>query len=301
MSFMSSRLWAIKQVLRGISRAKGLFTLAFSLVTLTLTIPVFVLTVTLSMTEPLQSLPVEPQITVFTDLNISKANKNNLIARVKRHAYVAQVQLIGKEQAFAQLNENLGLKKANDREANPLPDLLIVTLDSNTPGDEIEKTAQNIEKLKGVDMVAYDSTWVSKLEAIKHSLTNLLKIFTTLTGILSFLVVTASVRLAVNPQKNELATLYLFGAAPSFSRRPYAWRGFLTMGLAAYCSVVLSNICTDYLNQALVVLGQQYHVQLAVAPLPGSYTASFVVFCAALGGLIANIITHQAMRKIEKQ
>lgn len=301
MSFMSSRLWAFKQVTRGITRSKGLFSLAFALVTLTLTIPVFVLTVTLSMTEPLQALPVEPQITVFTDLNISKATQNNLIARVKRHANVTQVQLVEKEQALAQLNENLGLKKANDREANPLPDLLIVTLDRNTNSHDIEKTAENIEKLRGVDMVAYDSTWVSKLDAIKHSLSNLLKIFVTLTGILSFLVVTASVRLAVNPQKNELEALYLFGADPSFSRRPYTWRGFLTMGLAAYCSVFLSNICTNYLNQALIVLGQQYQVQLTIAPLPGIYTISFVVFCASLGAFIANIITYQAIRKIENQ
>ena len=42
MSFLSSRAWALQQVLRGINNAKGLFFLALALASLSLTIPVFV-------------------------------------------------------------------------------------------------------------------------------------------------------------------------------------------------------------------------------------------------------------------
>ena len=60
--------------------------------------------------------------------------------------------------------------------------------------------------------------------------------------------------------------LYLFGATPSFSIRPYAWRGFLTMGLAAVIAIALSSFATGYLNEALLAVGEQYGTQIAISP-----------------------------------
>ena len=157
MSFLSSRAWALQQVLRGINNAKGLFFLALALASLSLTIPVFVASIVYGLSEPLRSVPVSPEVTVFTDESITKSQMTNLEARIGRHEHVMKITTIPKEEAFKALNENLGIKtNNNDKAANPLPDLIIVTLDQNMAPEDIEKTAKNIEKLSGVDMVAYD-------------------------------------------------------------------------------------------------------------------------------------------------
>ena len=301
MSFLSSRAWAFQQVFRGIRNAKGVFFLALALASLSLTIPVFIASIVYGLSEPLRSVPVAPELTVFTTDDITKSQMDNLQARIGRHEHVMKITVIPKEDAFEALNENLGIKKNNtDTAANPLPDLIIVTLDQNMSSEAIEKTAQSIEKLKGVDMVAYDSTWLTKLEAIYDALFNLGVIFTVITLALLVCVITASVRLAADAQKTELSMLYLFGASAAFSIRPYAWRGFLTMGLAAIIALALSRFATGFLNEALLSVGKQYGTQIVISALPWEFNLGFIIFCALLGGLIASIITQRAIAKIEQ-
>ena len=117
---------------------------------------------------------------------------------------------------------------------------------------------------------------------------------------LLILVVTASVRLAADAQKTELNILYLFGASTSFTIRPYAWRGVLTMGLAALIAIGLSKLALDSFNQALFAIGQQYGTTISVNLLPIEYNIGFVIFCAVLGGLVASIMTRRAIARIEK-
>lgn len=302
MSFSSARFWALQQVFRGIKNAKGVFFLALMLASLSLTIPVFVASVLYSLSEPIRAIPVAPEITVFTYYqDLSKAQMDNLRERIGRHEHVTKITMIPKEEAFKSLNENLGIKQYDpDRSSNPLPDLFIVTLDSNMPAADIERTAKNIEKLKGVSLVAYDSTWLTKLDAISHAINNLGWIFVIITLSLIVCVITASVRLAADTQKTELNMLYLFGATLSFCIRPYAWRGFITMGLASIFAIALSSFATGYLNTALLAVGEQYGTRIAISPLPWEFNIGFVVFCALLGGLIASIITQRAIAKIER-
>ncbi len=301
MSFTSSRAWALQQVFRGIRNAKGLFFLALMLASLSLTIPVFVASVLYSLSEPIRAIPVAPEITVFTYQNLNKAQMDNLRERIGRHEHVMKITTIPKDEAFKSLNENLGIKQTNqDKASNPLPDLLIVTLDAKMPAADIEKTAKNIEKLKGVSLVAYDSTWLTKLDAISHAISKLGWIFVIITLSLIICVIAASVRLAADTQKTELNMLYLFGATPSFSIRPYAWRGFLTMGLAAVIAIALSSFATGYLNEALLAVGEQYGTTIAISSLPMEFNVGFVAFCALLGSLIASIITQRAIAKIER-
>ncbi len=302
MSFVSSRLWAAQHVCRSIKNAKGLFFLALMLASLTLTIPVFIASTLYSLSEPLRAVPVVPQITVFSEQNITQAQMDNLLARIKRHENVMGVELITKDKAYSDLNANLGIKNnKTDNNANPLPDLLIVTLSDEITQSEIEKTASSIEKLSGVDLIAYDSTWVAKLEAISKGISSLAVIMGAITLSLLVLVVAASVRLAADAQKNELRMLYLFGASPSFTIRPYAWRGVLTMGLAAMIAIGISEVALQSFNQALLAIGQQYGTTISVRLLPIEYNILFVLFCAILGGLIASIITRRAIARIEKQ
>ena len=300
MSFTSSRVWALQQVFRGIKNAKGVFFLALMLASLSLTIPVFVASVLYSLSEPIRAIPVAPEITVFTYQNLSKAKLDNLRERIGRHEHVMKITTIPKDEAFKSLNENLGIKQNQDNASNPLPDLIIVTLDTHMPAADIERTAKNIEKLKGVSLVAYDSTWLTKLDAISHAITNLGWIFVAITLSLIVCVIAASVRLAADTQKTELNMLYLFGATPSFSIRPYAWRGFLTMGLAAVIAIGLSSFATGFLNEALLTVGEQYGTSIAITPLPWEFNAGFIAFCALLGSLIASIITQRAIAKIER-
>ena len=300
MSFTSSRAWALQQVFRAIRNAKGLFFLALMLARLSLTIPVFVASVLYSLSEPIRSIPVAPEITVFTYQNMNKALMDNLRERIGRHEHVMKITTIPRDEAYKSLIENLGIKQTQDSSDNPLPDLIIVTLDANMPAADIERTAKNIEKLKGVSLVAYDSTWLTKLDAISHAIRNLGLIFAVITLSLIVCVIAASVRLAADTQKTELNMLYLFGATPSFSIRPYAWRGVLTMGLASVIAIGLSSFATGYLNEALLAVGEQYGTKIAISPLPWQFNAGFIVFCSLLGGLIASIITQRAISKIER-
>ncbi len=300
MSFTASRSWAFTQMLRGIKNAKAIFFLALALASLSLTVPAFVGTMIYSLAEPLRAVPLAPEITVFAYQPISDDQMKNLQERLKRHDHVVKFEVIDREVAYQSLNESLGLKETPESATNPLPDLLIVTLESDLSPEEIEKTADSINKLKGVSSVAYDSKWLARLDALYQALISLGGTLVAITVALLLCVIAASVRLAADAQKKELQMLYLFGASNNFSTRPYAWRGFTTMGLASVLALGLSSIATHYANDALTAVALQYGVELSIAPLPWEINVAFVALCAILGWTVANIMTRRAIKKVEK-
>ena len=72
MSFVSSRVWACRQTARAIFQYKGLFGMALSLAGLALTIPFFLGTLALSLSNPIFDVPTHTEMTIFADRSAGK-------------------------------------------------------------------------------------------------------------------------------------------------------------------------------------------------------------------------------------
>lgn len=300
MSVISSRIWALKQTFRGIFQAKSQFALAVTLAGLTLTIPVFLGILIWTLSEPMISVPITTEITVFADRSAGKQSVERLNERILAISEIEQTKIVPKQDALAMMNNNLGLRPQS-KTHNPLPDIIIATVHPNSSDQEIASIAKQIETLENVDMVAYDDKWARHVSALFSTVSIILAILGSIIIALVGIVIAASVRLTTNAQRDEIAALYIFGASNSFICRPYTWRGCITLALSAVMSLGLSYVGLRLLHDPLVAFAQLYGVSVQLSMLSFDWCLLYVVMATVLGGIIGAGTASSALRQIRRR
>lgn len=301
MSFASARIWAFHEMMRAFWSSKALFCLSVAMACAALTIPLFFASLAKSLAGPLSEIPVSPEITVFTQKDTSEAELTNLKARIDRLGRVQEARLVSKDTAYDDLSQSLGIKKNKKSPiANPLPDILVVSLDKGLSPEGIETVANEIRAFDAVDALSYDATWIAKLDALAFALRRFGTILLAVTTALVLLVIAASVRLTSEVQKTQTRLLYMFGASLSFCTRPYVWRGFVTMGLAALLAVGATYFCVGAMNEGLAPMAAQYGFSVTVGMPAPKWLALFTFLSALLGAVMAGFFSYIGVMRIEK-
>lgn len=292
----SSRAWALKETFRGFRQNFSLFSLATFLSALALSIPLFISTIFYELAEPIRQIPTSVEITVFTKSGTDMEKLSKAVAEIET---IERVSLVPKDEAIRSLNEHLGLKDKAVKH-NPLPDILIATVSSSTSPAGVDAAAGRIEKIEGVDMLAYETDWREKLDALSNAARLGLLCLGIVVLTLVMLVVAASIRLTTLSVQPQMKALYLFGASPSFAMRPIAWRGFILMMSASLGAIAITYAGLAVLGHPIATVARLYEVELALALPPVDWCAGFVIICSLIGYIIALLSAQDAWRKARR-
>lgn len=292
----SSRAWALKETFRGFRQNFSLFSLATFLSALALSIPLFISTIFYELAEPIRQIPTSVEITVFTKSGTDMEKLSKAVAEIET---IERVSLVPKDEAIRSLNEHLGLKDKAVKH-NPLPDILIATVSSSTSPAGVDAAAGRIEKIEGVDMLAYETDWREKLDALSNAARLGLLCLGIVVLTLVMLVVAASIRLTTLSVQPQMKALYLFGASPSFAMRPIAWRGFILMMSASLGAIAITYSGLAVLGHPIATVARLYEVELALALPPVDWCAGFVIICSLIGYIIALLSAQDAWRKARR-
>ena len=293
MSFVTSRRWALQETLRGLRRDAAPFVFATCLSALALSIPLFIACIFYGLSEPLRSLPTAVEITVFTT---EKADAARVEEEIRRIEEVVSTRIIKKEEAYAELNERLGIKPAKSA-SNPLPDIVIATLANDLSNAKIEDAAKAIEAIRGVDFVPYEISWHEKLQAVTRAANVGLVCLGSVVLLLVVLVLGTAVRLTSSSARSEMRALHLFGASPSFAVRPYAWRGFLLMGASAALALG-TEIGLIFFGRAVASVASLYDAAVSLTLPPADWCLGIVLGCAVVGSIVASAVAADTWRQI---
>ena len=300
MSFVSSRVWACRQTARAIFQYKGLFGMALSLAGLALTIPFFLGTLALSLSNPIFDVPTHAEMTIFADRSAGKASVEKLSQSIKELSIIDDVRVMDKKEALELVNKTLGLK-GEVSQNNPLPDIVIATAVNGATTEELEECAESIRKMDNVDTVAYDDRWTKHLASLYQALSVMLMILGTVVFLLVLLVIFASVRLTTNAQRDEIRALYLFGATQAFIRRPYCWRGVLTLMLAAVVSLGITALGIHLLAKPIADFASLYGVTIVLKMPAADWCILYVAAASILGGLVGSFAASDAIARVHAQ
>lgn len=297
MSILTSRRWAFEEMCRGFRRdfSRSIFSLL--LAALALSIPLFIAVVLQGIAGPLKGLPSSVELTVFMKPGEAATS---LESEIRAQPWVTEVSVIDRERAFKELSDRLGLpaNKTTNATSNPLPDILIVTLAANANAENIASTAKIIEALPSVDFVPYEASWHEKLHAISKAIRTGLVCLGVVTALLVFLVIETAIRMTTLTARTEMRTLYLLGASPSFAIRPYAWRGFLLMGLAAATALGITRLGMQILQPSISSAASLYDGTLILTLPPSTICLGFVGVAAFVGSLIAALAALSVWRGV---
>lgn len=304
MSMFTSTRWAARQTIRAIVEFKGLFLMALSLAGLALTIPFFLATLAWSLSSQVFDVPTQAEVTIFADRSAGGQTVKKIAQTVADNTVISSVRIVSKEDALAMVNKSLGLKTEDSKskekaKSNPLPDIVIATVANNVSSEELATAAEEFRKIENVDLVAYDDSWKRYLNALYTALSVVLGILGTVVFLLVLLVIFASVRLTTNAQKEEIQALHLFGATSSFIRRPYSWRGFLTLMLAAVLSLGVTAIGISLLAKPIADFASLYGVTVILRMPALDWCLLYVTMAALLGYFVGSFAAKDAIERVQ--
>jgi len=292
MKALAVRAHALREMARLLRRRPGSFLLAVVLAAAAFTVPLLGASVARSAAPLVQQLPLGPEINLFLVGSTSATEIRQLQSQLAGRAGVAQVEWITRDAALKALAQRTGSSGLADLKGNPLPDVLVVTLSTETPPAEVETTVAELRRLPRVESVAADTGWHRQLRALLRAATVTATLVGGLAAVLLVLIVLASVQLQLTSSAEYVRALRLVGADIRFVVRPFAYAGALTLALATLLAAGLTWAGLTAAAAQVAELAQAYGAGFNLQPLPPHWLVLLAVVAAFVGGAIAALGTR---------
>ena len=223
------------------------------------------------------------QISLFLDLKASEADSQLLRDEIAAMPDVAEVELISREQALNEFQQQSGLGDAlRELPDNPLPAVILVT-PKEVDKAGLESLRLRLDELSSVELAQLDLVWVERLTAILKLGDHFVFGLSLLLVMALLLVIGNTIRLAIENRRTEIEVIKLVGGTDGYVRRPFLYMGAmygLGAGLMAWGILAFG---LDWLNSAVVRLAGLYGSDFALIGVPGADAASLVLAAVLLG------------------
>lgn len=296
---------ALRNATVRIAGKPGSFIFNVIVIALALMLPVAGLTLLDNLKPVSRELAVEPEISVFTSADLPRERAQALATDIRRVAQTngvtVKLDFITRENALAAMKERAGLSDVvTTLGSNPLPDAYVIKLgnaEDAAGARRIDKLAEAIARLPGVETVQLDSAWVKRLAAVLQLAANVLWLLAaTLCGVV-VAVVFNTIRLQVVTQAEEIDVARLLGATDAFVARPFYYTGAL-LGLGAGIVALLGVMAAlSVLNISVGELAQLYGSSFMLSPLAPEAVALLLAASTGLGLLGAALSVRRALSR----
>ena len=183
-------------------------------------------------------------VTMIVELKdgLSEAERDTVAVRLAESDMVASLKFVSKEEKAAdeEFNRIFNVDIKGVLGENPLPDSYDVTLSAlSSDKAQLELFAEEARKIKGVDFVSYPQSLLEDMHATLDVMQLILLLFGGALLVVSFVLLSNTVRLAVYSQRELINTLKAVGATKWFIMRTFVGRSALQGFLAGILAVAL--------------------------------------------------------------
>ena len=297
MKALAVRAHALREMARLFRRRPGSFLLAVVLAAAAFTVPLAGASIARSAAPLARQLPIGPEINLFLAASAPTTDIRQLQSQLAARPGVAQVEWITREAALKALAQRTGSSGLGDLKANPLPDVLVVTLSAQTAPGEVEKTLAELRRLPRVESAVADTGWHRQLTAILRAATLAVALVGGLAAALLVLIVLASVQLQLTTSAEYVRVLRLVGADTRFMVRPFAYAGALTLALGMLAAAGLTWAGLAAVAPQAADLAQIYGATLSLQTLPPQRLAALLAAAAIVGGAMAALGARWGLRR----
>ena len=248
-----------------------------------LALPAALYVVLVNLQHAARAAAPEPQLTVFMALEAGRADTREVETRLRKHAEVAKLRYVPREQALEQLKRASGMAAiAEGLGHNPLPDAFVVDARDSSPA-ALQRLRTELAGWPKVALVQLDAEWAQRLDAVLKFGRLALMLLATLLAFALVAVTFNTIRLQILTQREEIEVATLIGATAAFIRRPFLYYGAFLGLLGGVASCALVWAAATAVNGALADLAYLYGAQWQLRYLSAADAASLLAFAAALG------------------
>lgn len=223
---------------------------AMAVMVITLSIVLFSVIASATLTNTIQQITDKIDISVYLNDDIQESQKNDLVRDVKKLDNVKQVIYISKDEALRLYREqnqnNLDLLMAISQTDNPLPaSLQIKPQDPN----RIQGIKDFLEKPEIKTLQSEETSYSGDRKEAIDKITQATAFFQraafvgmVVFGVISMLIIFNTIRMAIFNRRDELSIMRLLGASTWYIRGPFVVETVVYGVVAALVSVALCHI-----------------------------------------------------------
>ena len=187
------------------------------------------------------------EILVYVDSSLSDAEAKSIGTKINMLDNVLQSTFVSREEALTDfINDHEGDSAFSGVQATDLRHRFIVTLEDNT---QMEQTDNHLKQIPGVAKTnaAYElAEGFSTIQSVLHLVTYAV---IAVLLVVSLLIISNTVKLAMYDRKDEIAIMKMVGATNGFIRMPFVVEGFTLGMLGAVLAFGLEWMMYDALIQ----------------------------------------------------
>jgi cell division transport system permease protein len=188
---------------------------------------------------------------VFLKDTATTAQIDGFIQELNSSPFAKSVSLINKEQAAAQLKENLGEDFIGFLGSNPLLNAIDVKINADYA---VTDTLQNIEKIllqkNYVKEVVYQKDMINSLNKNTRAIAFFILIFSAALLLVAIALINNTIRLSIYSQRFLIRTMYLVGATRAFISKPFVFKG-IRQG-------IIAGIIAGFLLAGFLILSTRF-------------------------------------------
>lgn len=182
-------------------------------------------------------------VTVVLGDNMTQQERGAAYNRLRVRPYVYNITYISKEQALKENNEEMGTDPEEFVGFNPFPATFEIQLmDIYANSDSVLGVMKEIRSIPKIAEVHYPEDLMDKVNANLSKISLVLLVLAILLTIVSFSLISNSVRLSVYSRRFLIHTMKLVGASWGFIRKPFLYRAIGVGIVAALLAIALLGL-----------------------------------------------------------
>lgn len=227
-------------------------------------------------------------VSVMLKQSTSEKEGRALAEQLAERPYVKESRFVSKEEGAEEMKGLLGEDFLSVFESSPIP----ISIDLKLDGDYITK--DSLEWVKAslldnrfVEEVVYQETLVDALNANLRSISLVLGVVIALLLVISFALISNTVRLNIYARRFTIHTMSLVGAKRSFIARPFLWQAVVQGAVAGIIASGILYAIIRYLSRDSDLLGMILDMRLVWAVLVGTVLLGILI-CVISTAFVVN-------------
>lgn len=180
------------------------------------------------------------RVEVFLASDLNEGEITRLKKEIDAMPFTRAADYISKEEAAAQLEEDLGEDFMAFLDYNPLPGIIDLKLNASyAQPDSIAKIADGLEGRNGVDEVSYSPNLIRQIDRNINKIGMVILAFSILLLLIAIALINNTIRLAIYSKRFVIRSMQLVGATSGFIRRPFIVQGILQGLYSGFIAILL--------------------------------------------------------------
>ncbi len=234
------------------------------------------------------------EITIYLQDGLDSEAKANLITDIEGIIGVKKVTFLSKDDALTSWKNEWGNKAylLDGLDSNPLPDSIIVTLKDLDASDSVVKI---LETLSGVEDIKFHKDVIDTILSVSRFIRTIGLGIIVILLIVSTVLITNTIKLAVNSREREINIMKYVGATNWYIRRPFMIEGTV-LGLVG--SLIAAGIIFISYSYMYNYFSSEFYLLIAAHFVPvDAVISDLMTIFVVLGVGIGALGSMNAMRK----